>query len=182
MSERIFRFLKKDGSGGQVHIDYTEAEVFELIKANFNWFIFNIENPSEEMCLAAIDCRNFLGGDIFFKEIKHPQTESICLAIVKREGFSLKFITNQTFDICKAAVSNYPLAIEYVKDQTVDLCLAALECDTLFPHQWQSSDNKEVVRYTRFNAYKFVKIVDNPDHETTLKNLLAKKQIIANLE
>jgi len=52
-----------------------------------------------------------------------------------------------------------------LKNQTVDLCILALE-------------NENEPSIDRFFCFRFVKIVPNPDHETTLKNLYEKKAIL----
>lgn len=48
-----------------------------------------------------------------------------CLTAVQANGFSLKFIKNQTIDICLAAVQQNGHALVYVKDQATEICAAA---------------------------------------------------------
>jgi len=45
-------------------------------------------------------------------ELTKKQTPEICLAAVKQDGFSLKFIEKQTPEICLAAVIQEPHALE----------------------------------------------------------------------
>ncbi len=79
------------------------------------------------------------------------QTEEICLAAVKYDGFNLRYVKDQTYDICIAAVKQNGRVLPYVyqrslsvmleavkqngtvlsiiKEQTEELCLAAVEQD-----------------------------------------------------
>jgi hypothetical protein len=62
--------------------------------------------------------------------VKH-QTEDLCLAAVRRNGFVLCFVQHQTEAICLAAVENYPTALFSVRDRTPVVCSAAVRRD---PH------------------------------------------------
>lgn len=53
------------------------------------------------------------------------QTEAMCLAAVRQNGFALEYVKEQTDEICLAAVQKNGCALEYVKDQTEELCLEA---------------------------------------------------------
>ena len=46
------------------------------------------------------------------------QTPEICLEAVKENGYSLKFVKEQTPEICLVAVKENGHALTYVKDQT----------------------------------------------------------------
>ena len=57
------------------------------------------------------------------------QTEEVCMAAVKQNGFTLQYVENQTEEICLAAVNQNGLALQLVKNQTEDICLAAVKQD-----------------------------------------------------
>ncbi|MFH7767649.1 DUF4116 domain-containing protein, partial [Acinetobacter sp. BSP-28] len=48
---------------------------------------------------------------------------------LKKYGFALKYVHQQTEQICQAAVQSNPQAIKYVKEQTEGLCYMALRKD-----------------------------------------------------
>ena len=52
-----------------------------------------------------------------------------CLTAVKYDGFSLRFIKQQTPEICLAAVGEDGRALRYVLQQTPQICLAAVRED-----------------------------------------------------
>jgi len=90
------------------------------------------------------------------------QTVHMCKIAIQNDPFSIEFIKDQTKEICELSIKNFPRSIHYIKEQTVDLCLLALEKNP----------------YT----YQHVRIVSNPDHETTLKNLKEKKALLEALK
>lgn len=49
------------------------------------------------------------------------------LEAVKKNGFMLKHIENQTEEICLEAVKKYGLAMQFVKNQTDKICLEAVK-------------------------------------------------------
>jgi len=51
------------------------------------------------------------------------------LEAVKRNGFSLKYIKNQTPEICLTAVKENGWALEFVKEQTPEICIEAVKKD-----------------------------------------------------
>ena len=53
--------------------------------------------------------------------------EKECLKAVKRDGFALKYVENQTPEICLEAVKQCGQSLEYVKSQTPEICLAAVK-------------------------------------------------------
>src|SRR5574344_1247767 len=50
-----------------------------------------------------------------------------CIAAVKRDGYALRFVKNQTPEICLEAVKRNGFAIKFVKKQTPDICLEAIK-------------------------------------------------------
>ena len=61
------------------------------------------------------------------------QTPEICLAAVKQNGYALKYVREQTPELCLAAVKQDGYSLKYVREQTPELCLAAVKqnCDAL---------------------------------------------------
>jgi hypothetical protein len=67
--------------------------------------------------------------------IQHPhilhhvnrQTEDLCLAAVRRNGYVLCFVQHQTEAICLAAVENDPTALFSVRNRTPAVCSAAVK-------------------------------------------------------
>ena len=53
----------------------------------------------------------------------------VCLEAVKKNGFALQYVKNQTPDICLEAVKQNGLALRYVKEQTPEICLEAVKED-----------------------------------------------------
>ena len=52
-----------------------------------------------------------------------------CLEAVKRNGYSLRFVKNQTDEICLEAVKRNGYSLQYVKNQTDEICLEAVKQD-----------------------------------------------------
>jgi len=57
------------------------------------------------------------------------QTPEICLESVKQNGYSLRFIKEQTPEICLEAVKQNGNSLQYVKEQTKEICLEAVKQD-----------------------------------------------------
>ena len=57
------------------------------------------------------------------------QTEEICLAAIKQDPSSLRYVRNQTAILCLAAVRRSGKALKYVSKQTPEICLAAVQQD-----------------------------------------------------
>ena len=55
------------------------------------------------------------------------QTPEICMEAVKQNGWALKFVQDQTPEICMAAVKQNGLALKYVKNQSPEICMAAVK-------------------------------------------------------
>jgi DNA-binding NarL/FixJ family response regulator len=49
------------------------------------------------------------------------QTEEICLAAVKQNGWALYYVKEQTPELCLEAVKEHARALEYVKEQTFEI-------------------------------------------------------------
>jgi hypothetical protein len=57
------------------------------------------------------------------------QTEAICLEAVKQDGYALRYVTDQTEAICLEAVRRHGYALQYVANQTESICLEAVKQD-----------------------------------------------------
>jgi hypothetical protein len=80
--------------------------------------IFSIWPNSQKM----IDVKK----DGYFLQYIDEQTKEICLEAVKENGYALQYVKEQTPEICLAAVKQHGWALQYVKEQTPELCLAAV--------------------------------------------------------
>ena len=65
-----------------------------------------------EYCLVAVK------RDGYALQYVKEQTFEMCLEAVKQNGYSLKFVKEQTHEICLEAVKQNGNALEYVKEQT----------------------------------------------------------------
>ena len=57
------------------------------------------------------------------------QTPEICMEAVKQNGWALKFVQDQTPELCMAAVKQDGRALEFVQNQTPEIIQAAIEED-----------------------------------------------------
>lgn len=96
----------------------------------------------------------------FLDKMSHEQL----LSHLNQNSADFRGIDNQTPELCAKAIELRALNIVYVKNQTVDLCLLAL-----------SQASSEIL-----SIYEHIRIVPNPDHETTVNNL-REKQILLGL-
>lgn len=89
------------------------------------FYIRNIENPSEEVQLAAVK-----HNPMAIKFIKSP-TEKVCFEAVSHNGKSLEYVKNQTMELCMAALEDDIKAIYYVNEEflTEEFYRYALEKD-----------------------------------------------------
>ena len=98
-----------------------EALYIEKLKEN-GMFLkqIPIHEQTEDICLAAVKENGWA------LEYVHHQTPEICLEAVKENGWALKFVKEQTEEICLTAVKRSGWALEYVKNKTKNLCLEAI--------------------------------------------------------
>jgi len=85
-------------------------------------------------------------------------SDSLCKRSIKTTPSSIQYINDQKKELCELAIKINPWTLEHIKEQTVDLCSLALV---------QHPD-----------TYRLVRIVPNPDFETTVYNLEKKKAIL----
>ena len=72
-------------------------------------------------------CLTAVKRDGYALRFVENQTSEICLEAVKRTGNALKWVKNQTQEICLTAVNQYGYALQYVKEQTHEMCLEAVK-------------------------------------------------------
>lgn len=87
---------------------------YEWLKGEFIIDQINVEDDS-------LFCRKWIEGFVKTKEF-----QEICLVLVRKDGYALKYVKDQTPEICLAAVMQAGYALEYVKNQTEEICLAAV--------------------------------------------------------
>ena len=69
----------------------------------------------------------------FLKEVKGKESDIVnipsneALEAVKKNGYALQYVKDQTKDICLEAVKRNGYALRHVKDQTEDICLEAVK-------------------------------------------------------
>jgi len=121
-------------------------------KKTFEKFIIWLNQLDEDSI-----CK-YLKKDASILSVITNQTKKMCnLAIMNMPG-SIRYVKNQSKELCELAVKSNGFTIGYIKEQKVDLCLLSLE--------------------ENINSFQLVRIVPNPNYETTLKNLLEKKAIL----
>jgi hypothetical protein len=80
-----------------------------------------IQNPTYDMCLQVV---KHGGCNIYYVNPRY-RTSELCLAAVRNDGLSLKYIHNPTDEIKMEAVKQNGIAIRYIEDQTIELCIIA---------------------------------------------------------
>ena len=101
---------------GEVNPEYTlEKQVY-----NFGELIRFIDNPSEEVQLAAVK-----ENPHSIKYIKNPSQE-VQLAAVEKNPYSIRYIKNPTQKVQLAAVEKNPHSIRYIKNPTQKVKKTAL--------------------------------------------------------
>ena len=72
-------------------------------------------------------CLEAVKRDGYFLAYVKEQTPEICLEAVKENGYSLKFVKEQTHEICLEAVKQDGYSLKWVKEQTPEICLEAVK-------------------------------------------------------
>ena len=72
-------------------------------------------------------CLEAVKRDGFTLEYVKEQTHEICLEAVKQTVFALRFVIDQTPEICLAAVKQNGYALAFVINQTSEMCLEAVK-------------------------------------------------------
>ena len=93
----------------------SEELQMEAVRLDGNAF-FSIHVPkSQAVCLAAVE----QNPRILLKMKEKYKTPEVCMAAVKKDGFVLHCIKNQTPEMCKVAVAQNPNFAKYVKDKSM---------------------------------------------------------------
>jgi len=138
------------------------------LKMNFNYCIEKSFYKKEEISMYTnwlnslpeeFICRYLKKDGSIISVLKNP-TDEMKRVSVNQNPNNIRFIQDQTDKIINIATNRG--CFDLVNRQSVDICLRALKLS-----QWN---------------YVYVKIVPNPDYETTLKNLLEKKAILEALK
>ena len=61
--------------------------------------------------------------------VKTKEFEKLCLEAIKRDGYAIRFVKEQTPELCLEAVKQNGYALQFVKKQTPKLCLEAVKQD-----------------------------------------------------
>jgi len=165
----------------------TNEEIQKLFEKNLSNDAYMDEWIEEKVCSKKemdifIKWLNQLNEEEIYQYIKQDstifsfisnQSNKLCnLSVINNPG-SIRHVRNQTKELCELAIRKDPLAICDIREQTVDLCILALI---------REIKESLIFHNVKTNCYKNIKIVPNPDHETTLKNLYEKKAILEALK
>ncbi len=82
-----------------------------------------IENPSEELCILALE-----NNSAIFSIIEN-KTKKICIIGLNKNPFLLRFIENQDDELCQIAIKNNPFTIKHCINKTFELCKLAFQYD-----------------------------------------------------
>lgn len=96
----------------------------------------DIENPSEEVCVAAViaDPSN----------LKYAvQTERVFLAAIEYNADAIKYIPDPHEELCTLSIQHRPNSLKYIQNQTFDMCRLAVYSDPL-SFQWIKSDEHKI--------------------------------------
>lgn len=93
---------------------------------------------------------------------KKNLTGGEALAAVKRYGWALQYVKEQTEEICLAAVKQNGLYLRYVSEQTEEICLAAVKQNGLalqFVNEDMFTKNKEEIDFSKLSKESLVEII-----------------------
>ena len=74
------------------------------------------------------------------------QTPDVCLIAVRQNGYALYYIEKQTHEICLAAVKQNGLSLQYVKNQTPDICIEAMK-QNIYAMQYVKYEDVDILKY-----------------------------------
>jgi hypothetical protein len=98
-------------------------------------------------------------------EYVKDQSEYLCMRAIELDPLSICFIRNKKENYCLEAVKRDPFVISSIPTPSLETCLLAL------------TNEQEQEKLKRVELYKKFKIVDNPSHEQTIKNLRSKIEV-----
>jgi hypothetical protein len=124
------------------HINSDLDELYTIMIGN-NGFFEILENPSEKLCILALE-KNHKN----LKFIKN-QTEEMCKKAIENEPMLLEFVINQNDNLCMYAVTKNPEAIRFVINQNDNLCMYAV------------TKNPEAIRFVKNKSRDICDLVIN---------------------
>ena len=78
------------------------------------------------------------------------QTKEMCLEAVKQNGYNIKYVKEQTNELCLEAVKQNGKALYYVKEQTKEICLEAVK-EYGYALQYVKEQTPELIHLMRKN-------------------------------
>jgi|GEM_PF-5120762 len=137
----------------------SEEFLLEVVRHDGNAF-FCIHAPkSQAVCLAAVE----QSPKVLLKMKERYKTPEVCLAAVKKDGFVLHCIKNQTPEMCKIAVEQNPRFAKFVKDKSM---IEGFYIEELPKKERIHKSHEEF--YTKFVAsYKCTAVDDYLDNKKT---------------
>jgi len=148
------KIKKLDSKSKICFFDWVESGV--CLKEEMDIFAEWLNQISEELLLSYIE------KDGTVLSVITNQTESLCKESILKSSWNIFKIRNVSKELYEIAIDRDPMVFLAIQNQTVDLCLFFLKRSP--------------------NAFSFINIVESPDYETTLKNLLEKKAILEALK
>jgi hypothetical protein len=125
-----FNPIPECAKGGLYFCRYEDAHKWIRYRSEIMHWLWDVEIPEGEN---VIDMGNKLKARRIILSNKRCvwKDEDICLKIVQKNGYMLRFVKNPTHEMQIAAVSNYRYAIMHIdkNDQTEEICLAAVKLD-----------------------------------------------------
>jgi len=145
-------------------VNVSDFDKFDISKDIMNDLSIYLNKKDDDYLLEAFS-ENFT----LFSLIDHSNRSDFFIkkAITNEGSASIViYLTNPSEELWTLAISQKPSLISSVPEQTIDLCLLAMGA------------NLQKRTLGHFFSYEKIKIVPNPDYETTLKNLLEKKALL----
>ena len=87
------------------------------------------DNLSEKKNLSGKEALKAVKRNGYALQFVNEQTPEICLEAVKQYGNALGYVINQTSEICLEAVKQDGYALRFVINQTPEICLEAVKED-----------------------------------------------------
>lgn len=139
-----------------VSVKKNEQEIESLLERGFyaHWIQF-FNNPSLKLITASLKAN---GNNIIHLDDKKHEYWEIA---IKSNPEVIKYLTSPENSLIELSIKTNPSSLQYIFNPTIDHCILALTLDS--------------------KVYKFVSVVNNPDPDTTLQNLLKQKYLLENL-
>ena len=100
---------------------------------------------------------------------EEQQTEAVCLAAVKKRGWELKYVINQTPEICIEAILDEPSVVQIAKYIPEELWYKLIEEDVVYFREFPAPlARDEVYKKTLELNPEVIEIIKNPSEELQL--------------